>query len=80
VKAVIATIIAGMVLTGIPSANAAPVEFSGDVRIKYEVHTAADTPTESGMAYSLTLRGEKKSAKVSLSTPGLVLNMQVIRF
>lgn len=63
VKTIIAIIVAGMILSMAPPAAAAPVETSGTVSIKYEVDTAADTPTESGMMYTFTLRGEKKIGK-----------------
>jgi len=63
VKSVITIIVLGLLLTMASVAVAAPVEISGDVSVKYEVDTADNTPTESGMMYTFTLKGEKKIGK-----------------
>ena len=51
-----------VLLTGIFAAatpvTAAPLEISGTATIKYEADSAANTPTEAGTMYTITLRGE----------------------
>ena len=78
-KTVITTIAAGLILTLIPIAHAAPVEVSGEATIKYEADSADKIPTESGMMYTVTLKGEKKLAKTYRSMPAWVRNMPVTR-
>lgn len=62
-KTVIATLVAALVWAISPAAFAAPVEFSGDVTVKYEVDTSAEGLTESGVMSTFTLKGEKKIGK-----------------
>ena len=62
-KSIIAMLAVLMMLTAGPAVHAAPVEFSGDVTVKYEADSADNTPTESGMMYTLKLKGEKKIGK-----------------
>jgi hypothetical protein len=56
-------IIAANLILSLSPAFAAPVEFSGDVTVKYEVDTSADGSTESGVMTTFTLKGEKKIGK-----------------
>ena len=58
-KNLLAAIFAGIVFSITPVAAASPLEISGTATLKYESDTADNTPTESGMMYSLTLRGEQ---------------------
>ena len=62
-KTYIATIMTGLMFAMMPVGTAAPMEISGDVSVKYEADTAENTATESGMMYTLTLKGEKKIGK-----------------
>ena len=62
-KTYIATIMTGLMFAMMPVGTAAPMEISGDVSVKYETDTAENTATESGMMYTLTLKGEKKIGK-----------------
>jgi hypothetical protein len=58
-KKTLAAIAAGLLLSTAALANAAPLEISGTATIKYQSETADQSPSQSGMMTTLTLRGEQ---------------------
>lgn len=57
-KKIIVTILAGLSISGASVGYASPINFNGDVSIKYERDTATGSVPDSGMMYTLKLRGE----------------------
>jgi hypothetical protein len=55
----LAVLASSLILLAAP-ATAAPLAISGNATIKYEADSAANTPTEAGTMYTITLRGEQK--------------------
>lgn len=59
-KKVIAAVLAGLSFSVIPVADAAPVNLTGDISLKYERDTAEGSEKTSGTMYNLKLNAEKE--------------------